>query len=548
MPVPSKLRLSSAARAAWVAALLVGLPAAAGAQSAPDVSAQCDVDESKPTAITFAQLSISKAASAPNATERQKAIREGTKRLGEMRTAENPAGKAFAYGKFAVLWLQDAATPDKATFGDFNIPGDKAAVLDVTAFADSNLKVVETLNPKCEPLVAQWRTQQAWFRYIQAAFAAIGQDDIAKAEDQARRSLLLNTKSAYAPYILSNGAARRYQSANGAARLAVADTAFFWMDETVKQAGSDTVYGDIKKRTLLDASRLRVDIFETAVATDLKTACAKYAPPAAASLVAFTAETPNSPDAPGARSSLSNLHLSCGDTAKAEAVYDAVVKAPTSYGDIETTSAGVLMSRINRAQKAMTLFEGALAVNPAQRDALNNLAATYYTANKYTEMMPVVTKLVQIDPNNPDNWLWYAYAYQGLMKPLKPADPKRKLYSDSLSYYNNLSETMPLKVSFSAFSRGDTETKLAGTVEFRQLTPPAPARRTPARAGAKPAAAAAAPATKDITMTVEFLDKAGAVVEQVVVPVGAIKAGETKEFQAATKKPGAVAFRYAKLS
>jgi tetratricopeptide (TPR) repeat protein len=543
MPVSSKLRLSSAPRAAWFAAVLALSPALAGAQ---DVAAQCDVDESKPTAVTFAQLSIQKAATAPNPAERQKAIREGTKRLGEMRTAENPAGKAFAYGKFAVLWLQDATTPDKATFGDFNIPGDKAAVLDVTAFADSNLKVVETLNPKCAALVSQWRTQPAWFRYIQAAFAAVGQDSIAKAEEQARRSLMLNTKSAYAPYILANGAARRYQSATGAARLAAADTAFFWMDETVKQAGTDTVYSDIKKRTLLDASRIRVDLFETAVATDLKGACAKYAPAAAASLTAVTTDTPMAPDAQGARSSLSNLYLSCGDTAKAEAVYDPVVKSPAAYGDIEATSAGVLMSRLNRAQKAMTLFEGALSVNPSQRDALNNLAATYYTANKFTEMMPVVSKLVQIDPNNPDNWLWYAYAYQGLMKPLKAADPKRKAYSDSLTYYNNISETMPYKVSFNAFSRGDAETKLAGSVEFRQVG--APARRAPARAGAKAPAAPAAAATKDITLTVEFLDKAGTVLEQVTVPVGTMKAGETKEFQASTKKAGAVAFRYAKLS
>ena len=320
------------------------------------------------------------------------------------------------------------------------------------------------------------------------------------------------------------------------------------MDETVKQAGSDTVYGEIKKRTLLDASRLRVDLFETAMATDFKSACGTFAPPAAAALAAYTSEAPTSPDASNARASLSNVYLTCGDTAKAEAVYDAVVKAPASFGDIEATTAGVLMTRINRAQKAMTLFEGALSVNASQRDALNNLAATYYNAGKFAEMMPVIGKLVQVDPNNPDNWLWYAYAYQGLMKPLKPADPKRKQYSDSLSYYNNISETMAVKVTFNAFSRGDAESKLAGNVEFRSLGPTPPVRRPAARAGARPAAAAAAPSTKDITLSVEFLDKSGGVVEQVSVPVGTMKAGETKEFAASTKKPGVVAFRYAKVN
>jgi tetratricopeptide (TPR) repeat protein len=313
----------------------------------------------------------------------------------------------------------------------------------------------------------------------------------------------------------------------------------------IGEAGTDTSFTDIRRRSLLDIGRIRVDQFETAAVGDFKGACSTVAPRAAQALDAYLAENATQPDAFAARSNLASMYLQCGDTAKVEAVYEPVVKNPAAFGDIEATQGGVTMTRINRSAKAAALFEAALQVNPYQRDALNNLAATYYNSQKFAEMMPIVGRLVAVDPNNPDNWLWYAYAYQGLAKPLKNTDPKKKTYADSLSYYNNISETMTLKVSFNNFTRGAEETKLGGSIEYRPPQPTSAPARGP-RAKAAPAKPAAPPA-RDVTIVFSWLDKSGATVETTQVTVAGLKPGESKDFATSVKKPGVVGYKYAKL-
>lgn len=532
-------------RAAAVLAVAL-MPVAATAQQA---GPQCDIDDSKPKQIGLAGLTLQRVSGAKTPPERQKLIRDAAKLLGEMKVAENPSAQAWMYGQASILWLSDAGTPDIATRGDFALPGDKAAPLDLLVFADSVFDVVEEAKPNCRPLVGQWRAQQAWFRNIQTAFNAIG-SDVAKAEAAARRSMILNSKSAYGPYIIAAVSQQRMMETSvPATRATIGDTALKYYALAVQEAGTDSTYADIKRRSLLDIGRIRTDQFEGAVPSDLKKACAGPGQVAAQALGAFLVDNATQPDAFAVRANLAQMHLTCQDTAKAEAVYDLVLADPLKFGDIEATQAGVTMTRVNRQAKAAKLFEAALQVNPFQRDALNNLSATLYNSGKYTEMFPIVTRLVAVDPNNPDNWLWYAYAYQGLTKPMKNTDPKKKVYSDSLVYYNGLSENLPLKVTFTNFTRGLEETRLAGMVEYRVTAPPAPApvaRGPKGKAAAKPAAPAG-PAPKDITLRLAFLDKAGTAVDSTVVALGTLKAGESKDFTVSSKVKGVVAYKYAKL-
>lgn len=535
---------SRTAAAVLVAALL---PAVAGAQAGAQAGApQCDIDDSKPKQLGMATFTLQRVAGAKTAADRQKLVREMTKALGEMKTAENPSGQAFLYGQAAMMWMQDPEASDVITRGDFNLPGDKAAPLDLVVFADSSFDEVEKQKPNCRTLVTQWRGQQGWFRNIQAAFAAIGAQDGAKAEAAARRSMILNTRSAYAPYVIGAVSQQRMGEATGADKAQLADSAVKYFGLAVGEAGNDTTFADIRRRSLLDIGRIRIDQFETAAVGDFKGACATSAPRAAQALDAYLAENATQPDAFAARSNLASMYLQCGDTAKVEAVYEAVVKNPAQFGDIEATQGGVTMTRINRNAKAAALFEAALQVNPYQRDALNNLAATYYNSQKFPEMMPIVGRLVAVDPNNPDNWLWYAYAYQGMSKPLKNTDPKKKAFSDSLVYYNGISETMTIRVSFNNFTRGAEETKLGGSIEYRPPQPTsAPAARGPKGKAAPAKPAAAAP--KDVTLTFEWLDKSGATLEKTTVTVPGLKPGESKDFATSVKKPGVVAYKYAKV-
>lgn len=517
-------------------------PAAVRAQDA-----QCDIDENAPRQVALAKLSFQKVVNAKAPPERQKAVKEMVRTLNEMKTAENPFGQALLLGQAAMMWLFDPG-PETVARGDVGLPGDPKATVDLAQFADSAFTVVEKGKPSCRGLVGQWRTQQGWFRHIQGGFAAIGEGNDAKAEGEARRSLVLNRATPYAPYLLAAIAQKRMDTQTET-RAASADSALKYYAAAVALAGKDTSVAEIRRRSMFEPVRILVDRFETAVITALKPACEKDAPPAAAAGTAYLTDYPTGQEAFGVRSNVASMFTTCGDTAKVEALYEPVLQAPATYGDIEATQAGVTMTRLNRSAKAGRLYLAALQLNPNQRDALNNLIATHNSDGKFQEMLPLVDRLVALDPNNPDNWLWYAYAYQGLAKGLKAADPKRKAFTDSLVKYNQVSETMPLKVTVSQFTRGETESRVGGSVEHRIVAPPAPpapAKGAKGKAAPKPAAPPPQPA-KDVTLRVVFLDKDGAGIDTVTAALGPVKPGETKEFTAVAKKPGVLAYKYLKI-
>ena len=112
---------------------------------------------------------------------------------------------------------------------------------------------------------------------------------------------------------------------------------------------------------------------------------------------------------------------------------------------------------------------------------------------------------------------------------------------------------MPIKVTFTEFTRGESKAVVGMEVEALKITPtPAAPAATP-RAGAKPAAAAAKPAApaagpKTYNVKIEFLDKSGTVVDTQQGTIGPIAPGERKAQRFEAAKPGIVAFRYASMT
>jgi tetratricopeptide (TPR) repeat protein len=163
----------------------------------------------------------------------------------------------------------------------------------------------------------------------------------------------------------------------------------------------------------------------------------------------------------------------------------------------------VIATRSNKADDALKLFEAAVQKNPNNRDGLRNLAATYYGKDKFQEMFAPSRKLVDIDPNNYDGWMMFAYAAQGLGKAAKlPAE--KKAWTDTLVKYNTIAEGLPVKVDVAGFSRGSQNAKL--TLSLEQIA-----------------------ATGTYSVTAEFLDAAGNVVASATESTGALKKGERKE-------------------
>jgi len=213
------------------------------------------------------------------------------------------------------------------------------------------------------------------------------------------------------------------------------------------------------------------------------------------------------------------MYYEAGDSLTVPTIYAPLMANPAKYGELSMVHAGVVATRNGHPDEAIKLFDAALTKNPYSRDALNNLAATYIQNKEYAKAFPLIDKLVTLDPSNPDNPLLYAFAYQGLYKGTK--DKKlQKIYTDSLVYFNNKSENAPVKVLVTEFTRRPDATMLGGSIENRGTTP------------------------KTYTLSVDLLDKSGAVVSSETTTVGPVAPKKSGAFKITTAKGGVYGYRY----
>jgi hypothetical protein len=96
----------------------------------------------------------------------------------------------------------------------------------------------------------------------------------------------------------------------------------------------------------------------------------------------------------------------------------------------------------------------------------------------------------------------------------------QKIYTDSLVYFNNKSENMPVKLAVTEFTRRPDQTLLVGTIENRGTTP------------------------KTYTVNVEILDKAGTVISTETATVGPVAPKKSGTFKITSAKGGAYGYRY----
>jgi len=221
----------------------------------------------------------------------------------------------------------------------------------------------------------------------------------------------------------------------------------------------------------------------------------------------------------GAVQQLARLYVTAGDSLSIPKIYAPMIAEPARYGESTLMQAGVVASQFKRPDDAALLFSAVLTRNPYQRDALNNLAASYIFLSEFDKVFPIVTRLTDVDPSNPENWMLNAYSYAGLLKANKTGKLSKQ-YTDSLVYYSGKADKMPVKVSFSEFSRNAEGTTLVGTIENKGT------------------------AAKTYNFNVDFLDRAGQVLFSESVSVGPVAPKSSKEFKIKSTKGGVAGFRY----
>lgn len=489
------------------AASLVGAVAAtARAQGS------CDVSENNPGEVAKAFLAVNAARQAQGTGAADAAAKQLTAAVQSLtkptRKDENPIGRQLVLGKALSLWANQPGIPQVTTRGALGFTDAPTASIDLYAAIDSVFGAVEKAQPGCERTIAGWRGQKAWLGLVNGAVEALNAQQLDSADAIAARSLVLYRGAPYGHMVRGNVA---YAKGNPAAAVQ-------FYRAGVAAAAADTSYDEQYRQLSLTLGNIAAEVADSAHG-DAK---ATWNREAIAAYEGLVTKFPNSNEARSAAERLPKVKLAAGDTAGVKAAYAKFLADPSKFGYTELLNAGVAAGRADQAKDAATLFEAALAQNPYSRDALYNAALMHNQLNEFPQILPLATRLVAIDPGNGDNWMLFAFAYNGMAKASKV--PKQtSAYRDSLGKYYQKAEQLPYQVKFTSWTQGEGKGTLKGTIENKGTT----ARSYP--------------------LTIEFLDKSGAVVDTKSVTTGDVAPKAKGQFTAETSNANAVAYRYKAL-
>ena len=475
--------------------------------AAQNAGPTCDPTANTRGDIAKAQFSMTRAIAASDKGNPTKDL-QNVLRLVDNGT-DNPTARSYLRGEAYVLYLMQPNTPAVVQRSALGLTTNPTGTIDLFAAADSSFSVVEKASPECVPVVIQWRQQRPWLNTLNSAISALNANQLDSAEAFAKRSLLLDRHAPYAYSVLGSIARDRknWAAAND-----------YW-NQALAAAGTDTIYADVRTKTMYEIASSASDRAEAATGAAKKAAAREAIKP----WQDYIAVANNDLLLADAIDNASSMYVEAGDSTSVPTIYAPMLANPSKYGEIALVHAGVVATRNGHPADAAKLFNAALSQNPYSRDATNNLAATYIQNNEFPKAFPLIDKLVVMDPSNPDNPLLYAFAYQGMYKSTK--DKKlQKIYTDSLVYWNNKSENAPVKLAVTEFTRRPSETTLGGTIENRGAT------------------------AKTYTVNIELLDKTGNVIDTQTTTVGPVSPKSTKTFKITSAKGGAYGYRYKPLT
>jgi tetratricopeptide (TPR) repeat protein len=157
-------------------------------------------------------------------------------------------------------------------------------------------------------------------------------------------------------------------------------------------------------------------------------------------------------------------------------------------------------------------FEESARLNPYYRDALFNLANTYLVLGDTGKMLPVVQRLVAVDPLNRQSLRLMAFAHSN------------KGHTDSTIYYLRMADsTLVTDVSMTGFETDSAGAQLKGLIQNLRQSPTTPMK-----------------------LVFEFVNQKGDVVATQTVDVPAIPAGQGQPFEVKPTGAGIIAWRYHK--
>ncbi len=508
------MRLTFMAGVATVVSLsgVALVPSMMQAQPGGGVAPACEIDQNSPKELTLLSLKFQTARSATAPDARKKVLREIMKELDTKpeRFAKNPAGYNLSLVQALTIWGVEPGLADAPARSELGFVTNPTASYDIIANMDVAYKAIVAALPACTADIAAMRMNEVWLAATKAALDASNSGKLDSAEYFAKRSMMMSATNPYPHYVLASVANARKDRAN----------AIMHWKHVVKYAADDTTYRDLKSSSMYYAAMSQLEEAQDKTGDEQKAVARE----AADGFKTMLATNPDNPDAPNLLNAWADALTMAKDTALIPTVYTPLLTQATAT-DIALTTGGVIATRANKSEDALKLFQAAAKVNPFNRDALRNVAAAHYGKDQFAMMFDPTRKLVEIDPNNYDGWMLFAYAAQGLAKAAQTAKKpvEVKAWTDSLVKYQTFAEALPVKVDITSFDRRKDMATLVITLEQ------------------------VAPAVGQYPVTIEFLDIAGAVVSTVTEASGPIKKGETKTVTLKATGAGIMGYRYKAL-
>lgn len=482
-----------------------------GKQAQPED--KCKIDLSNPGEVKDAYNSLTVLQLTTKPEDRQKKLRGAVTSLTkDPDKIKNVAGRDFVLGEALVLWSQQPGAAAVMKRGDLGYATDPNGTVDVLAAADSAFRVVEQQLPDCASKTEIYR-RQAWAPIVNQVGPLVNGDNTDSAQKVLDRAFAIYQGHPFGWYLKGQlaykkgdfaEAAKDYQQA---AKLA-----------TPELLSEDSNMVAVKEFSTAMAGQSALQAAAKANGAEQK----QLASQAAEAFRQYLQEYPNGENAGSARAGLTQALQASGDTASLGSVWQQMVADPSKYNEEQLFNQGVQAYLANNYDVATKLMEAGQQQNPWLRQGLFNLANVYWKTEQWDKMLPVTHRLIQIDPNNPDDYQLMGIAFQGKAKATK--DPKvQKAYNDSLNTYLTAGEKLPVKLTFKEFTHDDAGAKLTGTAENMGAT------------------------QKNATLKVEFLDHQGNVVGTATTPITLGPKGKADFTVSATGK-GIAAYRYGRVA
>jgi tetratricopeptide (TPR) repeat protein len=484
-------RAPRAARSTLHAIMLAAL-----VSSAARAQQSCSIEETKPKEIRDAfillqRIGPDRARAATDLKSAVKLLTENGDRI------KNAPGRSLELARALSLWMQQPGIGFNTTAGQIGYAGNPQQPIDLIAATDSLLREVAKV-PGCEKLAETVRQQTPW---ATEANAAIEQFNAGHADSAVALATLANRLWAGQPYgalVLGNVAQQRGQT----------DEALRQFDQSQRSALADTSFAETRRKVLLAMANVAANAADSA--TGARRDSMNMRANQTYDIVINTYGT--SPEATSARGIVSRrkaMSLTAAEVGKNASAY--------SYEDL--ILAGVRAARASQFADAAALFEHALELNPYSRDALYNGALMYIDLGQFDRAIPMIRRLMAVDPSSADDYLLMANAYNGIAK-AKAKTPAAKPATDSTLKYYTLSEQIPATLTVQGWTNSEGTNSVTGTVQNRGT------------------------AAKAYTITFEFLDKSGAVLGTQTTTTAVLAPKTSAPFKITYTGPNVIGYRY----